>query len=333
MPKITDNTGTFDSRIQSEDIAFKQNEMVDCRSCGRANPPNRINCIYCAGELEVASSNTAAARFTSRKLEAWERAFNVILEKTPSEEQHVRRAADLLDLETSVFAEITKSEVALPVARVETEKGAALISTRLEELGFLCSVASDEELAPDEPHVRLSAVELGDQTLSVVSFNKKERIEIAWSDLAMIISGVLTKGRVDSLEKKRRRGKAKLIHETATSSDEQIFDIYTRNDATGFRVHQAGFDFSCLGENKGLLASDNMRLLIAELKRRAPDAVFVDSYSKLRHLLNDVWEIESRKDFYGLQRSGFGKIESASVASTSNLTQFNKFSRLQFHLR
>jgi hypothetical protein len=143
----------------------------------------------------------------------------------------------------------------------------------------------------------------------------------------------LTKGRVDSLEKKRRHGKTKLIDETATSSDEQIFDLYTRDDATGFRVFQAGFDFSCLGDDKGLLASENIRLLIAELKQRAPNAKYINSYGHVRRLLDDVWKIESRKDSQGLQRSGFGKVEFGSVASTSNLMQFNKFSRLQWHLR
>ncbi|MGB7203419.1 MAG: hypothetical protein WBD16_14320 [Pyrinomonadaceae bacterium] len=333
MPEITDNANTFDPNIQSEDIAFDRDELIACNGCGRANPPNRFNCIYCAHELEISTRDTAATRFTSRKLETWERGFNLILVRHLDAGGNCRPAADLLRVEIATLNEIVQTEPPLPVARVESEKEAALIRTRLEEIGFICSVVSDDELAANKPHVRLSAMELTDETLDVVSFNTKERIKIAWNDMAPIVSGILTKGRVDSIEKKRRHGKTKLIDETATSSDEEIFDLYTRDDATGFRVHQAGFDFSCLGNNKGLLASENMRLLIVELKQRAPNAKYVNSYGQLRHLLNDVWEIESRKDFHGLQRSGVGKVESATVASTSNLVQFNKFSRLQWHLR
>ncbi len=333
MPEITDNANTFDPSIQSEDIAFKQDEMVDCRSCGRLNPPNRFNCIYCAHGLEISSTDALALKLTIRRLEPWERGFNLILVKHLDAEGKGRPAADLLGVEIATLNEIVQTETPLPVARVESEKEAALIRTRLKEIGFVCSVVSDDELAANKPQVRLSAMELTDETLDVVSFNTKERIKIAWNDVALIVSGILTKGRVDSLEKKRRRGKTELIDETVTSSDEPIFDIYTRDDAAGFRVHQAGFDFSCLGNNMGLLASENMRLLIVELKQRAPNAKYVNSYGPLRHLLNDVWEIESRKDFHGLQRSGVGKVESASVASTSNLVQFNKFSRLQFHVK
>lgn len=333
MPEITDNAHSFDPSIQSEDIAFKQAEMIACRSCARLNPPNRFNCIYCASELDISSTGASAAKLISRKLELWERGVNVIVVNQRGEIRDVRRAADLLEVETAYLDAIAQSETPLPVARVESEKEAAVIRTRLEEMGFVCSIVFDEELAPDKPHVRLSALQLGDQTLNVVSFNTKARVEIAWNDVALIVSGILAKVRVDSLEKKRRHGKTKLIDETATSTDEQIFDIYTRDDATGYRVHQAGFDFSCLGENKGLLASENMRRLITELRKRAPEAVFVDTYGQFRHLLNDVWEIETRKDFHGLRRSGFGKVESASVASSSNLDQFNKFSRLQWHLR
>lgn len=333
MPENTDKTNAFDPNIQSEDIAFKRDEMIACDVCGRTNPPNRFNCIYCANELEISSSETAAVKFANRKLETWERGHNVILVKQTSAEGNIRSAADFLGIEPAAISEMLETTTPLPVARVETETEAVVIRNSLEQNGFACSIVSDVELNIEKPNVRLSGMNFTNTSLTLVNFNTDERIEIAWSDLELIVEGILTKGRVDVVEKKRRRGKTKLIDETATSSDEQILDLYTRDDGNGYRVHQAGFDFSCLGDDKGLLASENIRSLIAELKRRAPNAKYINSYSQIRWLLDDVWEIESRKDYQGLQRTGFGKVEFGSVASTSNLTQFNKFSRLQFQLR
>ena len=143
---------------------------------------------------------------------------------------------------------------------------------------------------------------------------------------------MITASRVDSLEKKRRRGTTKLIDETATASDESILDMYSKRDGIGFRVHLTGFDFSCLGDDKGLLAVENLRRLIVRLKEHAPNAKLVTNYGSVRPALSQVWEIESRKDSQGLKRSGFGKREFGAVASSSNLNQFTKYSRLQWHL-
>lgn len=333
MAEITDSTRSFDPNIQSEDIAFGHDEMTACNGCGRLNPPNRLSCIYCAHALELSASRAAAAKLTSRKLEPWERGFNVILSKQSCDDNSITQAADLLGLDVDALSQIAASETPLPVARVESKAEAETILRHLEGLGLACSIVPDGDLAIEKPHIRLAGLEFTHADLVLINFNTGERTSIAWNDLRLIVCGILTKARVDSLEKKRRGGKTKLIDQTATSSDEQIFDLYTHDDATGYRVYQAGFDYSCLGESMGLLATENMRLLVNDLRQRAANAICVNSYGQIRHLLSDVWEIESRKDFHGLQRSGFGKVESASVASTSNLMQFNKFSRMQFHLR
>lgn len=324
---------SIDPNIQSEEIKFKREDLIVCKGCGRSNPPNRFNCIYCAFELEILPSNAVSIKFTSRKLETWERGHNVVLIKQNGSIQNVQSIATMLNIKPNALSNVIETETPFPVARVESEKEAAFICNCLEENGFACSIVPDEKLAIDKPHVRLSGMEFTDEKLAIVNFNSHNRTEIKWSDLTHIISGVLTKSRVDSLEKKRRRGITKVIDETATSSDEQIFDLYANDDAIGYRVSQAGFDFSCLRDDKGLLASENIRLLTAELKERAYNAKYINSYDRVRPLLDDIWEIESRTDYHGLRRSGFGKVEFGSAVSTSNLMQFNKFSRLQWHLR
>jgi hypothetical protein len=181
---------------------------------------------------------------------------------------------------------------------------------------------------------RLSGIDFGDATLGLRDFNTGELTGIATNDLVLIVDGLLARSQVDSLEKKRRRSKEnKVIEETATSADEAVLDLYARNDPAGFRVHLTGFDFSCLGEQKGMLATENLQLLTELLVAEAPNAKFVDTYDSVRQALGDVWDVESRKDSQGLLRVGFGKREFGTVASTSNLNQFTKYSRLQWHLR
>ncbi|MEO6051490.1 MAG: hypothetical protein ABIP78_09185 [Pyrinomonadaceae bacterium] len=68
------------------------------------------------------------------------------------------------------------------------------------------------------------------------------------------------------------------------------------------------------------------------MKEHAPNAKLDNTYAKVRHALSDVWLIESRKESQGLIRSGFGKREFGAIASSSNLNQFTKYSRLQWHL-
>jgi hypothetical protein len=178
----------------------------------------------------------------------------------------------------------------------------------------------------------LSKIEDIDGCFALKDFNTGNVAEIAKNDLALIVPGVLNFGKVDSLEKKRRGKETKILDETTTSDDESILDIYSHNDSNGFRIRLAGFDFSCLGDEKGLLATDNMKALVHFLKERSPNAKLVSNYSAIKNVLGIVWEVESRKDSKGLQRVGFGKTEFGAVATTNNLNQFTKYSRLQWHL-
>ncbi len=333
MIENTDKLHVFDPAIQTENIAFTAQEMVACDSCGRMNPPNRSNCLYCAHGLAVSADQAADKEFIGRNLDGWERGFNVIFVRKTGAETNVKKATEVLRFDISTLAEILETEIPLPIARVESEIEAGVIRDRLEQNGLTCAVVSDDDLRIDKPHVRLSGIEFLVDKFALVNFNTGKKTIIDYSDLSLIVSGSLTKGRVDSLEKKRRHGKTKLIDEMATSSDEHIVDLYIRVDATGFRINRAGFDFSCLGDAKTLLASENIQRLIDELIIRSSNAKHIISYDRVKNLIGDVWELESRKDSGGLQRSGFGKVEFGSVASTSNLTQFNKFSRLQWHLR
>ncbi len=326
-----DDAPGFDQRIQTEDIAFKPSEMLPCSACKRMNPPNRLKCLYCASELEIRPENATLIRPNLRKLEGWERGFNVILcEPVASNQFPLVNAASFLSMDPDDLIVIVDVAEPLPLVRVESRVEADVLVAGLASLGLKCSILADTDITDDKAPVRLSKIELREHGIAVTDFNTHAVTEI--DDLALLIPGFIATGKLDSLEKKGRGGKTKLVDETATTSDESILDLYSRNDPVGFRVHLTGFDFSCLGDDKGLIAVENMRRLLAVLKEHCPNARLVSNYRKARPALGQVWEIESRKDPQGLKRSGFGKREFGTVASTSNLRQFTKYSRLQWHL-
>ncbi|MEO6051489.1 MAG: hypothetical protein ABIP78_09180 [Pyrinomonadaceae bacterium] len=250
---------TFDPLIQTENIAFDPTELIACTGCGRMNPPNRLTCIYCAKGIEIKIENASLIKPTLRKLELWERGFNIIVCEKANETDIVK-LAQFLSMELNDLTAILDTNTPLPLARVESENEAAIIQTDSERCGIECTIISDADLAAEKLPVRLSTIDFRDQHLGLRDFNTGEIIEIAVADLALIVPGKISASRVDTLEKKRRRGNTKLIDETPTASDESILYIYSRQNSAGFRVHLTGFNFLCLGDDKGLIAVENLRL-------------------------------------------------------------------------
>ncbi len=67
-----------DLPIQAENPAFKPEEMILCRKCERKNPPTRLDCFYCGAELEFIEAQSGFIKPNLRKLENWEKGFNLI---------------------------------------------------------------------------------------------------------------------------------------------------------------------------------------------------------------------------------------------------------------
>lgn len=323
----------FDPNIQTEEIAFRPSEMIACSKCRRTNPPNRLDCLYCGGPLEFKTDLASEIRLNLRTLEPWELGWNIISRADPGTKQpEYRQIALLLEREADSILEQINSSMPLPIARVESLTKAELLADRLSNLGLICSIVSDADLKADTLPVRLKRIEFDDVDLGLENFNTGELKTISAANLVLIVKGRLISSRSDKLERKRRRGNTRLLDESSTMNDETVVDLYSRGDGVGYRVRQTGFDFSCIGIARSLLASENMGLLLDQLKRVAPDAMVVDGYNNISRLLDSVWELESRNDPQGLQRVGLGKREFATVATTNNLSQFTKFSRLQWHL-
>lgn len=315
----------FDPTLQSEDIAFAQSDLIECKDCTRKNPPDRAACIYCGRDLE----NAQATKLTLRKLESWEPGFSVIARHLPIEQLALDAIASLLGIERKWLSEI--KDVPLPLIRVESLSIAESLSSRLADHGTRCLIIADSDLNAEKPPIRLKRIDLDVGEIAFVDFNTDNVYRASPGDLTLIVTGRLIVSRTDTLEKRRRGGKNSLMDETSTSSDELVADIYIKGDPTGYRVRLTGFDFSCLGGERQLVAEHNFRLLVERLKTVATNVKVVD-YMAVRHFLNDVWEPESRRDALGRKSAGLGRKGFGSSATTNNIVQFTKFSRMHRHL-
>lgn len=323
-------SSTFDPSIQTENLAYSPDKLLACDSCTRQNPPNRTNCLYCGRELAIKAVDLENTKLITRSLEAWESGFNIILRSAIG--TALENTASITPDSSIDLGSIIESQIPLPIARVESLKLAEILAEKYHGLGLRCAIISDADLTAERPPVRLSSIRITERNFEFIDFNARSVTEIPFAELALVVTGRLSQTRTEMLEKRRRKAETKVIDETPTSVDESVLDIYTRSDRVGYRVYLAGFDFSCLGDRKVLLAGENMRRLAAHLLDSAANALLIDSYPKVRHLLAGIWEIESRTDPQGLKRSGFGKVEFGKVETSSNLQQFNKFSRMQWHL-
>jgi len=325
-----DDEAAFDPAIQSEDIAFRRSEMVSCDRCGRQNPPNRTSCLYCGNVLSIVV-DAAQLGTTFRKLEPWERGWNLVV--TDIAGADMEAVGQLCRLDVSYLQSVAEARRPLPVLRLENEGIAEHLFQRLAEHGAAARVISDDALHPGTSPVRLRQIGFGVDGASLTDFNTGKVIEVEWPELALAVSGQLITTRTDSIEKRRRRTKeVETLDSNESSRDEWVLDLYNRKDPVGYRVNSTGFDFSTLGDNKSMFAAENMEMLVNELRARATDVHYVNDYRQMRNMLDDVWERESRQDPQGLIRVGFGKKEFGRRFSTSNALQFLKYSRLQWHL-
>lgn len=320
-----------DLPLQTENPAFNSEEMIVCKKCARTNPPTRLNCFYCDAELEISEAQSGFLRLNLRKLEIWEKGFNLIYQAKNEnfDESNLPEIAKILKLEKDSLQKILNEQKSLPVARAEAEKEAGIVRKRLWELGIETIILSDESLAAETPPKRLRGIEFWGDKIIVVLFNKDEIVEISNDDLVLIVSGAIFERKVEAVEKRNRKGENKLLETDETTSDESLIDVYSRQNELGYRIFAKGFDFSSLETEKELLAVENMRKLVKKLRVVAPNAKFVDDYLQARESLGNVWEVELKTDSNGLKRGGVGSFNLSNVTVADNKSQFIKYSRLQ----
>ena len=320
---------TSSLRITDDPVGFTQGELIACRRCAKSNGPDRNACLYCGEALPVTTRNSVDTSVQLRKLEAWEPAFNlVVLTKAAVADSNLPAAAKFLGLDKNVFLTLSDSALPLPLARIETKELADNAVKKLDDLGFTASVMSDEDLKIERPPVRLRNLATVSGDLLLTDFNSGKVMRIDRADVELIVTGRIVETRRDEVTK-RKKGRSTVVDEIETGSDLRLIDLYVTNDVIGYRIQTNGFDFSVLGEEKSMLASENIEKLAGFLKLLCPSTLFAGEYDSVRGALDAVWEPEVHKDVQGLQLRNYGKREFGATYSSSNLSQFTKYSRMR----
>ena len=327
----SDNFLPDGTAIRSEDIGFAPGELTVCGKCGRNNAPDRPKCIYC-GEI-ISTAAIAAPAGDLRRPDDIEPGYNVIaFSREPVSDQTVREAARVTGMPESSVAACLNALTPLPLARLANAADASAAATRLNTLGVASKVVADTDMALGQPPLRLRGIKFGTDACSFIDFNSGVAYPAGFDQLALIVVGTIIETRTERLEKRKRAGNTKLLDESETSSDHLVIDIYSRTDPRGWRILPTGFDFSCLGGEKGLIAAENMRRLAGLIRRSSPGVRFADRFDAILDELSLVWEAERRRDSRRLMRSGMMKFDFGAASSSSNLGQFNRYSRMQWHL-
>ena len=338
MPKDNENVPfplfTTDDPEASVLSPFAREQMLRCDECLRANPPTRVNCLYCGAPLPHNKATLNLRKPALRPLEKWEQGYNNILRAPVANPAAalLAEAADLLRLRPDDLSLILSSSIPLPLARAATINEAELVQDRLSSLGIDSSIMPDAEPGTDATFAKVRALEIDEAGVAAYQSPETAAIRISWSDFVLLVAGRLRVKRVELREGKGARAEKDILDASEFVTDEMVFDFYSRNKAVPYRIAANSFDFSCLGPNKGLLAGENLSRLLQLFREQAAHAVYDDSFNSVRKMLEVVWPSEQQIESSGWRRERPGKYSLGSATELSNETQFLRYSCLRYYL-
>jgi hypothetical protein len=245
----------------------------------------------------------------------------------------VSDAAALLKLPAENVQQIMSRSVPMPVARTASREEAELVRLRLRDLGLSCVILSDEELglsSSDNVVQRVRAMRFDEQHL-VIYHSGTEETGVAWSDVLLILPARIIETRLEIKERMTRKRENEILDTNEFFRDEMVIDFYTVRDWFTWRVSASGFDFSCLGSEKALVASENIGRLQRVIIAKAANACVDDSYRQVRNLLELVWSTQPETESSGWRRERPGKLSVGVATTKSNETQFTRYSRLRHY--
>ena len=333
MPKDNENI-PFPGPIEpSEPQGFSAEQMIRCEECLRANPPTRVSCLYCVAPLPITEAAARLRKPVLRPPEKHQLGYNNILlpqdQATP--EEVISEAAKLLKLGPENVRELMSQSVPMPVARTASREEAELVSARLQDLGLDCLTLSDEDLG-DNALKRVRSMAFDDDRLTIYQAGAAEVTEAAWADIVLIVTGRLIETRLEIKERKTRKTENEILDTSEFFRDETVIDFYIAGHSSTWRVSATGFDFSCLGREKALVANENIGKLQRLIVGKALNAQVDDSYARIRNLLELAWGTQPETQSGGWRRERPGKLSVGMATTRSNESQFTRYSRLRYYL-
>lgn len=331
----------FDVASEAKPHTFTPGEMLTCDACLRANPPTRAACLYCGADLPVTANEHdsepagEATGSVAAPVANVSDAYYIVLapnQTNSSSESTLSEIASILHLTVAEVQGLLDRERPVPVAQAATAEQAAQLTEKLQALGFKAEAFRGDGLGLDIPARKIRALELLDDGFIGVRVSDGGKVSASWDELVLMIAGRLMVSRVE-VEERRRRGRAQPLGTRELFSDESVLDLYTKSTGSGWRISSSSFDFSCLGSEKGLTAFENLSALLNLLRVRAPNVEVDTAYQSLRPVLANVWPLEPQTRKGEWRRSGAGKYDVATVTTTDNEGQFNRYSRLCHRLK
>jgi hypothetical protein len=332
LPKDNENIPFLGPVEPSAPSGFSAAQMIRCDECLRANPPTRITCLYCVAPLPLTESSARLRRLVLRPPEKHQLGYNNILlppEQAVSSDV-LAEAASLLKLSSENLQEIVSRGLPLPVARTASREEAELVLQRLRDLGLQSLLLSDEDLGlSDNLLKRVRSMSFDNAHLTMQQAGAAEETTISWSDVLLVLPGRLFETRLEIKERKTRTSENEILDASEFFRDEAVIDFYASGHEATWRVNANGFDFSCLGSDKTLIATENISKLQRLMAAKA--ITFDDSYRQVRSLLELAWGMQSKTESSGWRRERPGKLSVGMATIKSNESQFTRYSRLRYH--
>jgi len=256
---------------------------------------------------------------------------NILLPEDPAApEELIDEAAKLLKLSAENMRALMAAGVPMPVARTASREEAELVSARLGDLGLSCLTLSDDDLGSDNVVKRVRSMTFDEDRLTIYQAGGAN--EASWADFFLIVPGRLVETRLEIKERRTRKNENEILDTSEFFKDETVIDFYLAGDSSTWRVSAGGFDFSCLGREKALVASENIRKLQRLIVGKSVNAKFDESYARVRNLLEIAWGMQAETQSSGWRREGPGKLSVGAANIKSNESQFTRYSRLRYYL-
>jgi len=285
--------------------------------------------------LPLTESSARLRKPVLRPPEKHQLAYNNILlpPAHPLTVEAINEAATLLRLGANDLEKILSQQIPTPVARTASREEAELVLVRLRDLGLNCLALGDDELGFGNPIKRVKSVSLEATHFTVNQVGAAaEETTFDWADIVLFLPGRLFETRLEIKERKTRKAENEILDTSEFFKDETVIDFYTTSDSFTWRINSSGFDFSCLGKDKALIANENIGKLQRSMIARAARAKVDESYSRVRNLLELAWPTQAETQSSGWRRERPGKLSVGMATIKNNETQFTRYSRLRYYL-